>query len=153
NLGVLNAKVSSEIPRDFDDNDTRRLEAVSSYIQSSHELGTLKESKEWIKDTIQVKHLSVKENRDLFLLVGKKYDMYHLLAGSSHHVLGNVRPDNANVGYSYFPYLATALDEASLDRYEKVRKANVDPAFATGDHIPAIRQHEWANVVYSLYEE
>jgi hypothetical protein len=151
-LGLLNAKVSSELPRDLDDN-IRRLEVVSNHIESSQEPGDLGNPKEWIKDVMSVKHLSVKENRELFLLVGKKYDQYHLLGGSSHHVVGNVRPADATIGYSYFPYLAGALTNVFSEWYSKINEARVN-LDVTGDNLMrSIRQSEWSDVVYALYEK
>lgn len=153
NLGVLTVKISSKVPSGFDEDDIRRLEVVTKFIDSERPVGNLEQSKEWVRDTLQVKLLSVDENPDLFMLVGKKYGACHLLAGSAHHVIGNVRSEKAKIGYSYFPYLAKALDEEELDTMVKIRDARVDPGVTEGILVPAIRQHEWADVVRALYEE
>jgi hypothetical protein len=61
--------------------------------------------------SIRGKHVRAKENPEIFLLVGKKYGMYHLLGGSGHHVVGNVRASEVRINYSYFPYIASRLPD------------------------------------------
>jgi hypothetical protein len=90
--------------------ESHRLNLVSEYIEKNEKIGTLDKPERWIKDRLEVMHVQVEENPALFLLVGKRQGRYHLLGGSSRHVVGNVCPTTVQVAYSYFPYLADAMN-------------------------------------------
>jgi hypothetical protein len=155
NIGIFTTKISSESSGRVDDSDVHRLELVSDYLKSSDEVGDLKSSKKWIKDDLEVKHLTVKENRNLFLLVGKKHDAYHLLGGSTHHIIGNVKAAEVSVNYSYFPQLveelSDALSEKGQAREEAVQQHLAEQGIFEKDLL-SMEQEEWAEVVCSLYE-
>jgi uncharacterized protein (DUF1330 family) len=152
-LGIFEVKLKTEVTNEPVEADAHKVKFLTDYISSSQQIGNLQSSKEWIRDRLHVKHLTVQENPDLFLLVGEKYGMYHLLGGSSHHVVGNIRPTNVTIGYSYFPYLADALTKTFSAEYNPAAALFEPPTEGERALIPGIRDHEWADAVYALYNE
>lgn len=148
-LGPLTTEFSAESSSDTRHN----VVTISNSIELSCKLRTLERPEGWLKDRLSVKHVLLNANPHLYLLVGKKYNMYHLLGGSSYHVIGNRRPQSVDIGYSYLPFLAEALTEVFAPDFVE-KKHLLDRLHGRDTElIPSIREHEWADWIYRLYED
>lgn len=151
NWGVVTAKAGAEVEAG---RAPSQLEAVSQFVINEKQPGSLQDAREWALDRMRVKHVSVRENTNLFLLVGKKDGVYHCLGGSTHHVTGNHRGEDVNVGLSYFPYMARAIDKEFSEAGIQARDGSAE-LFGNAkvrDTFGGVRTHEWADAIRALYE-
>ncbi|TBY65765.1 hypothetical protein E0H39_07135 [Rhizobium leguminosarum bv. viciae] len=151
NWWIVTAKASTEVETS---SVSRTVDGVSEFIVQQKNPGSLQDAREWALDRMTVKHLTVKEDPNLFLLVGLKDGIYHCLGGSAHHVIGNRRGADADINYSYFPYMVGAIQREFSEegiagresREEFFGKEKVRSDFA------GVKTHEWADAVRALYE-
>jgi len=156
NLGVFNTKATVDRQPKTDGDYISSIETVCEELEKQGEIGTLEFPGEWVKDEIHVKYLRVNENPGLFIMVGEKHGRFHLLGGSSYHILGNQRPKDTNLGYSFFPYLAKALEECfseKHDEYLRDHKKIFGKDVGADEIISGIKEKEWADTVYRLYND
>jgi hypothetical protein len=110
-----------------------RFEAVRRYIETHYDLGTVEFPGEWVKDSFDVRYISVRDEPDLFLLTGcvrpgsisppglnllistpshtssESANTYFALGGSAVHKIGTAQSKQVNIGYSYLPHLVKSL--------------------------------------------
>lgn len=150
NIGILNAKLCSEAEQASQDTQVSRLNALTRYIEATVEPSTLEVPCDWIRNELEVKHLKLPQNPNVFIMVGKKYDKYYLLGGSTHHVVGNSQPEGVTMGYSYLPYLVEHLEKSLSEEEEQVREFKKKLYGGEVEFMAGIREHEWAKRDWSL---
>jgi len=156
NLGIFNTKITADSQPNEDGNNIAKIGLICDELEKQGEIGNLEFPGEWIKDEMEVKYLRVKENPNLFIMVGKKNEKYHLLGGSSHHVIGNEKPKDAHLGYSFFPYLVEELEKSfseEHDNYIQMQKDVLGVGFEGNEFIPGINEKEWSDTIYRLYND
>ena len=151
NIGLIKASIRNPGSDNCKITPVQKLEIVKNYISLKYEVGTFELPGYWIREQLSVKHITVKENQDIFLLIAKLDDRYHLLAGSKKHIVGNRIPESVTVGYSYFPYIAEALEDELPEDSQDLREAHL-AVFGVDSVIPGARKDEIANVIKALYD-
>lgn len=67
---------------------------------------------------------------------------------------GNHRGEDVNIGLSYFPYMAQAIDKEFSEAGIQARdgSAELSGNAKVRDTFGGVRTHEWAHAIRALYE-
>ncbi len=150
NIGLLKTKAAAEFAEEQSSADAHRVAIVADYIRKHEDVARLDDAQEWVEDEIEVKHLVVRDNPKVFLLVGEKDGQIHLLGGSSRHLIGAVPPTDADSGYSFFPHLVKNLEDVFSAENAKSAATEYFVFGKLDNDIAGLRPHEWADIVYWL---
>ena len=108
----------------------RRLEVVEEEILRTTDVGTLASSQPWIEASSDLVVAAFGTNESLAFFFSRSEDQFLGLAGSTYHLIGNVRPANAVGGFSHLHALLNAIEE--------IIAPNVDSGHAKPD-LPGLR--------------
>lgn len=110
-LKVLQA--SAEIGTASPENRITRLQAVEEQLRSEKSIGPLDSDKPWIEDTVEVAAAAFKDAPALMFFFADLDRQFFALAGSAHHVIGNLRPESASSSISHLHTLLNTLEAAT----------------------------------------
>ncbi len=153
NLGILRGTIKSVPGKD--DSLVPRLLAAEKFIEAERVVKTLETPKEWVRDMLDVRHILLEENPNVFMIIGRRDNIIVLLAGSAAHVVGTAAPETVNIGASYLPFLAKAL-EKSLSRMdamtdEKLRLLRNEYGGSVAS-ASGVCEDELASMIYNLWQ-
>lgn len=114
-IGVLSTKLRTREPAE-----TRisRLKLVIDFIERHYDIGTTVIPQKWVKDKLLVRHVQLKNNPEVFLLMGKnEKNELCTLYGSARHILGAKDVEIVGASPSHFEDFANIIsrDMAQLD--------------------------------------
>jgi hypothetical protein len=147
NLGLVSARLSTkEIERDR----VAKMIVVRDFIKKHYELGTTERPATWVLDSLRVRHVHLKLNESVFLLVGKNTagDICALV-GASDHIVGSDKGQPLGTSASYFPAFAKYISE-DLDALDE-RDASLDSfpqRFGT-----VLRDNEVCTILMNLHHD
>ena len=112
NLKVFEASVEGErLPLT---NRVHRLEAVEEKLREDEPVGPVEAGTGWIEGTVNATAATFPDQPDLMFFFSDEPAQFLGLAGSAHHVIGNLRPATAVSSMSYQHVITNSL--LSLDR-------------------------------------
>lgn len=114
NVGILQG--SAGVDMTLADNRIKRLEAVERKIRKVKPLGPVDEGKPWIEDSAVVVPAAFSKESNMMFFFSSTESYFLGLAGSAHHVIGDLRPETATSSMSHLHSLIQNLE--SIDTTE-----------------------------------
>ena len=149
-LKIFKAKIGTETELNVS---TSRLETVIEAVNTYKKPGDLADLKPWIFDTLDVKHISMVQDPNVFMLIGKRDGRYHCLGGSAHNMIGNRRPIEMNAGHSTSSALLRAIESyfsPEGERYDAYSDFKVGRTMSVDRRVS--RDCLWAYRIHRMYE-
>jgi hypothetical protein len=106
------------------ENRVRRLQVVEEEILRTKPVGTLEATQSWIEGTADVAAAPFPDNRNLTFFFSSSDGHFLGLGGSTHHVVGNARPETAVASTSHLHRLLDTLEAISTNYSFVVEKSD-----------------------------
>lgn len=124
NLGILS--VSLEAEKTAQSNRISRLDAVEDVLRREKNVGTIDSDSSWIGGVANVAAAAFTSQPDLMFFFSSSPDLFLGLAGSAHHIIGNVRPTTATTTFSYQHSLLGTLSTVARSMPYVIEKDDSD---------------------------
>ena len=148
NVGLLSGELRTE--RMSLDNRIYRLAAVEAEIRRTQTIGSPTSPASWIDGTLSVSPAVFKSEPDLMFFFADNERHFLGLAGSAHHVIGNLRPSTATTSLSYLHSLLGTLSgiEGKFAGVLKKEDPELEHYIHVGKRTESVRQ--WTRVLESI---
>lgn len=111
NVGVLKGEVSTESMSLTDR--VHRLDAVEPKLRKMKSVGAIDSSEPWIEGAASVAAATFEGHENLMFFFSNGESHFLGLAGSAHHIVGDVRPATAVSSYTHLHHLLKTLHEVT----------------------------------------
>jgi len=149
NLGLISTKLTTQIPPQ--DRVTRML-LVRKFVEDRYKPGSTAEHTTWVKDRLNVRHVQLRSNPSVLLLLGKnKEGDICALVGSSTHLVGSRAAESIDGTASYFPAFARYVSR-DIEKYD-YRDAELDEADPMWRFSGTVNPNEVASILFCLQRD
>jgi hypothetical protein len=146
NVGLLTGSIETE--RMSLENRIYRLAAVEKEIRRN-EIGSIENVSSWVEGVDSFVAATFPLHPDLMFFFCNKTDHFFGLTGSSHHIIGNIRPLDASCSISHLPSLLSTLGLVVTENSYVIQKEDTDLTFHLhmGVHD---KEYAWTKIMNSI---